>query len=214
MRIVFFGDSITDFGRDRSNGLIGMGQGYPLLVTASLSLSQPGQHSFLNRGVSGNSVLDLYARVKQDVWNRAPELLSILIGINGVWHDLEPEPYGVDAARYETVYRMLLQETIARFPDIRLMILEPFVLRTGAAVEAWETFHAETALRAASARKAAEEAHAVFVPLQRVFDDACRIQPPSYWLADGVHPTPAGHQLIANEWLRAFEMLRLRDGNG
>ncbi len=153
MRIVFFGDSITDFGRDRSNGLIGMGQGYPLLVTAGLSLSQPGQHSFLNRGVSGNSVLDLYARVKQDVWNRAPELLSILIGINGVWHDLEPEPYGVDAARYETVYRMLLQETLARFPDIRLMILEPFVLRTGAAVEAWETFHAETALRAAAMKQ-------------------------------------------------------------
>ena len=43
MRIVFFGDSITDFGRDRENALIGMGQGYPLLVTASLSLSQPGQ---------------------------------------------------------------------------------------------------------------------------------------------------------------------------
>ena len=71
-----------------------------------------------------------------------------------------------------------------------------------------EAVRAETALRAASARRAAEEAHAVFVPLQRIFDDACRIQPPAYWLADGVHPTPAGHQLIANEWLRAFASLR------
>lgn len=84
------------------------------------------------------------------------------------------------------------------------ILLEPFVLPGTATEGAWEIFRSEVALRAKAVRQLAAEQGAVFVPLQNSFDCACEVQPASYWLGDGVHPTPAGHQLIADAWLKAF----------
>ncbi len=205
MNIVFLGDSITDVGRNATAGsLVSIGQGYALLVAAKLSAQQPGEYRFDNKGVSGSRVVDLYARIKTDAWNAAPDRISILIGVNDVWHDVGDTPNGVEADRFEAVYRMLLQDTKKRLPNVRFMLLEPFVLPGTATEGAWEMFRKEVALRAEVVRRLAEEQGAVFVPLQNVFDSVCETQPASYWLGDGVHPTPAGHQLIADAWLKAF----------
>jgi len=37
-----------------------------------------------------------------------------------------------------------------------------------------------------------------------LFDEACKLAEPTYWLRDGVHPTAMGHELIAREWMKAF----------
>lgn len=207
-RILFQGDSITDAQRSREYEFF-LGNGYPTLVSARLGFEEPGKYAFLNRGVSGNRVVDLYARIKCDLINLKPDVLSILIGVNDVWHEAEIRN-GVDAAKFERIYDMLLDEVQEALPGIRLIILEPFVLHGTATQntpefpERWEYFRDETPLRAAAARRVAEKHGATFVPLQHLFDEACKLAEPAYWLRDGVHPTVMGHELIAREWLKAF----------
>ena len=207
-RILFQGDSITDALRSREHDFF-FGNGYPALVAARLGFEEPGAYSFLNRGISGNRVVDLYARIKVDLINLKPDVLSILIGVNDVWHEVEIEN-GVDAVKFERIYDMLLTEVEEALPGIRILILEPFVLH-GSATEAieekpqrWEYFRDETPLRAAAAKRVAEKHGTVWVPLQERFDEACRLAPAEYWLWDGVHPTQMGHELIARAWLEAF----------
>ena len=206
--ILFQGDSITDALRSRDSDWFA-GNGYPTLVAGRLGYEEPGKYTFLNRGISGNRVVDLYARIKKDLINLRPDVLSILIGVNDVWHEEEIQN-GVDAVKFERIYDMLLDEVQEALPGIRLLILEPFVL-LGSATEntpehpaRWEYFRDETPLRAAAARRVAERHGADFVPLQHLFDEACKKAPAEYWLRDGVHPTAMGHELIAREWMKAF----------
>lgn len=201
--ILFQGDSITDCGRNYNNGsLLNIGQSYPLICGAKLGFENPQKYNFVNRGISGNRIVDLYARVKCDFWNEKPDVLSILIGVNDVWHELNGN--GVEADRFDRVYRMLLSDTLERFPNLKLMLLEPFILQGTATTEHWDLFSSRVPENAEIVRKIAEDFGAKFVPLQAKFDEATKIAPNDYWLGDGVHPTIFGHQLIANEWLKAF----------
>ena len=120
MRILFQGDSITDVGRNTNNGsTLSMGQGYPLMVAGDLGAAYPGQYEFLNRGISGNRIVDIYARIKCDCWNLEPDVLSLLIGVNDVWHEVGAGRNGVDAARFEKMYRILVEDTLERFPKMK-----------------------------------------------------------------------------------------------
>ncbi len=204
-KILYYGDSITDAGRNADRGsLLSIGQGYPVITASRLALDHPGELCFDNRGISGNRVVDLYSRIKVDCWNTNPDVLSILIGINDVWHDVN-EHNGVEADRFENIYGLLVKETLERFPDIEIIIMEPFILHGWATDEKWDEFRAEADLRAQAAKRVAEKYGAHFLPLQKDFEDALKIQPAEYWIGDGVHPTIAGHQLIADKWLKLFE---------
>lgn len=205
MKILYYGDSITDCGRNCDRGsMLNIGQGYALITCAKLGAEYPGKFEFDNTGISGNRIVDLYARIKCDCWNCEPDVLSILIGVNDVWHEINYRN-GVEADRFEAMNRMMIADTLKARPGIKIMILEPFILKGYSTVENWEAFDKGTKERAVIAKKIAEEFNLVFVPLQQIFDDACKVQPATYWIADGVHPTPAGHQLIADAWLDAFK---------
>lgn len=208
--ILFQGDSITDCGRSRErNDLIGTG--YPLLVKAEMGYAFPEEYQFLNRGIGGNRVVDLYARIKADIINLKPDCMSILVGVNDVWHELGDNPNGVDAEKYEKIYCMLIEEILAELPDIKIMVLEPFVLEASATQNTeeqpnrWNIFSSEVKKRADRARTVAEKYKLVFVPLQETFNKVSQQTENSYWLIDGVHPTAMGHEVIKREWLKAFE---------
>lgn len=203
--ILFQGDSITDAGRARDNDM-NVGIGYPVLVKGTLGFEHPGEYTFLNRGISGNRVVDVYARIKSDIINLKPDVMSILIGVNDVWHEVSREN-GVDAEKYFTIYSMLIEEIKAALPDIKIMILEPFVLKGTATEEAWDIFRPEVEKRAAKAKMIAEKFDLPFIPLQDKFDAATLLAPADYWLVDGVHPTTMGHELIKREWLKGFYTL-------
>lgn len=210
--IVFQGDSITDADRGRANDN-NPGYGYPNLVMAHLGAAEPYRYQFYNRGIGGNRVVDLYARIKADMINLKPDYMSILIGINDVWHEIGGRN-GVDAAKYELVYGLLIEELLRELPGLKLMLLEPFVLPAGSTKSdeenpgRWEYFRAETDLRRAAVKRLAEKYGLVFVPLQERFDAAEADAPcEGYWLRDGVHPSPAGHELIKQAWLEAFAKL-------
>lgn len=205
-KVLFQGDSITDFGHTRNENA-GMGCGYAYLVTAELSCEHPNKYEFLNRGVSGNRVVDLYARIKADIINTEPDVMSILIGVNDVWHELGGNRNGVCAEKYEKIYSMLIEEVKAALPDIKIMILEPFVLKGTGTEEEYDVFRPEVEKRAAAAKRIAKKYGLAFVPLQDKLDEADKLAPSGYWLSDGVHPSHAGHELIKREWIKTFNNL-------
>jgi len=206
MKILFQGDSITDVGRSRDNdGYIG--SGYPLLVKAHLGYHFPGEYEFFNRGISGNRIVDLYARIKCDIINIKPDIMSILIGVNDVWHEYSQKPNGVSTEKFFKIYSMLIEEIRAELPDIKIIIMEPFSLKGSGNESVWEEFDYEVRERAKMAKKIADTYGLTFVKLQEQFDELCQKQDASYWLGDGVHPTPMGHEFIKEQWLKAFNSL-------
>ena len=180
-----------------------------MLVKALIGYEHPGEFDFQNRGISGNRIVDVYARIKADIINLKPDYMSILIGVNDVWHEFGRHN-GVDAEKYEKIYCMLIEEIKEVLPEIKIMILEPFCLEASATQNTeidpnrWATFSSEVKKRAEKARKVAEKYNLTFVPLQDKFDAAAKTCENSYWLRDGVHPTAMGHELIKRAWLEAF----------
>ena len=203
--ILFQGDSITDCGRSRENDIV-LGEGYAELITAALGYEAPGEYNFLNRGIGGNRIVDLYARIKCDFINLKPDVLSILIGVNDVWHEAEWNN-GVDNDKFFKIYCMLIEELQEALPDTKIMIMEPFVLKGPATENAWDIFSTEVPRRAQKAKEVADKYGLTFIPLQEKFDKAAEKCGPTYWLRDGVHPTRMGHELIKKAWLEAFGTL-------
>src|SRR5690606_32708058 len=116
-----------DGDRDRTQAL-SMGHGYASMAAAWFTATHPdhGVH-FLNRGIGGNRVGDLQARWREDCIELRPEWVSIHIGINDCWRRYDSNdatPVEVFHARY----RELLNDTRAALPEVRLILLEPFVL--------------------------------------------------------------------------------------
>ena len=210
--ILFQGDSITDCKRDRED-ITSTGSGYMLMVKGQLGCEFPGEYEFINKGISGNRIIDVYARIKADIINLKPDYMSLHIGINDVWHELDGLHNGISAEKFEKLYDMLISEVLEALPNIKLMIMEPFVLEGSATAsteeepERFEYFETEVPKRAAAARRIAEKYNIPFIALQELFDNACRQAPATYWLRDGVHPTAMGHWLIKNEWLKTFKEL-------
>jgi lysophospholipase L1-like esterase len=199
--VLFQGDSITDAKRTReisqSNHSQGLGYGYCNHIAARFLRERPADNlQFYNRGISGNRIIDLYARWKVDAIHLKPDIISILIGVNDVWHEFAHQN-GVEADRYETIYRMLLDYTRQQLPDVRFILCEPFVLQCGVVEVPWLE---EIAKRQQIVKKLADEFSACFVPLQFAFNNLLKDAPPEYWLADGVHPTLAGHRVLAECW--------------
>ncbi len=207
MKIVFYGDSITDMSRNREidGKAIGYGVGYVNSVSSTLKYENPEGYEIINRGIGGNRVVDLYARIKVDVWNHNPDLISILIGINDVWHEIYSKN-GVEIERFERVYRMMIEDTKKRLPNVKFILCEPFVLKGTATEEKYEEF-CEVKKYAAVVKKLAEEYGCAFVALQDKFDEAAAKHGAEYYLYDGVHPDVAGGKLIAEEWLKAFRKI-------
>lgn len=206
--ILFQGDSITDVFRDRANDE-SLGSGYPLLVSAALGFEAPDAYRFINRGVSGDKIEEVYARRNADLFELQPDYMSLLIGVNDVWHRLNSN-IPLDLAQFERTYDALLCETREKLPQTKLMLLEPFVLRgTGTddcaeMPDRFSVFSKNVRDVAAVVRSLAKRYALVFVPLQEAFDSAAKSTTPSYWLYDGVHPTCFGHELIKRAWLKAF----------
>lgn len=137
--------------------------------------------------------------------------MSLLIGVNDVWHGID-WANGTGEERFDRMYRTLIKDLKTELPNLKIMLLEPFVLEGVATVseespDRFETFYVGVRKLAIIAKKIAHDYDLTFVPLQPVFDEACNIKPASYWTMDGVHPTHAGHELIKREWLKAFEKM-------
>jgi len=205
--ILFQGDSITDWGRDKNksepNDFGALGSGYVLLATCKLLKDHPDKNlQIYNKGISGNKVFQLSDRWETDCLNLKPNVLSIMIGVNDFWHTLTSGYTGTIEV-YQNDYKKLIDRTRQTLPDVKLIIGEPFAVKGVKAVdEKW--YPAFDAYRQA-ARDIADQFGAVFIPYQSVFDKATESAPGIYWTNDGVHPSPAGAELMAHAWLEVVK---------
>lgn len=220
MRILFQGDSITDGNRykdeesrwDKNHQI---GHTYAYIVTSLFTMKYPQRgFEFINRGVSGNRTEELVLRWEKDTLMEKPDVLILLIGTNDVCCGYEGREYDEDASGYEERYRLLLTQARAQNPDLKIVIMEPFAyidFQAPSDIASYDFKKRKMKNVQAKSRKIAKEFGAAFVPLQHIFDKTIDTPSAKYWIWDGVHPTEAGHGLIAGELCRALNKILLTD---
>lgn len=201
--IVFQGDSITDARRSREEDHF-RGSGYVTMTAGKVGMDFPGKYHIFNRGVSGDRIVDVYARMKADILNLKPDILTMLIGVNDTWHAYGLDN-GVPVAKYEKIFNLLVQEIRDELPQCKIVILEPFVLPGCSTAEIFDEFFADIALRQQVCRRLCEKYHLPLVPLQKPLEELAAQCSNDDVLFDGVHPTFAGHECISRELYKVLQ---------
>ena len=203
MKILFQGDSITDAGRDHRN-YHNMGNGYPKYAAEALSAMFPDTElEFINFGISGNRTCQLFDRLYTDGIAFQPDVISILIGINDIWHRYGGGRILTTDAQIETNYRAIL-ERLRKETNAKIVILAPYLLeREGA-----EAMREDLARLLPIVRRLADEYADVYIPLDQHFEEALKTQPePCYYSGDGVHPNQNGAEFIGKLYAEAVAPL-------
>ena len=202
IKILFQGDSITDAGRDKRN-YHHMGNGYPKYASALIAENNPDvEFEFINFGISGNRTSQLFDRLYTDAIAFEPDIISILIGINDIWHRYGGGKIATTDAQIELNYRSIL-ERLRRETNAKIIILEQFLIP----VADKEFFRVDLDPKIQVTRKLAREFADAFIPLDGILASHCIGENPTAWAADGVHPTEAGARLIAGYYADAFDKL-------
>lgn len=203
MKILFQGDSITDAGRDKRN-YHELGAGYPKFAAEYIRADFPDtDFEFINFGISGNRTDQLFDRLYTDGIAFEPDIISILIGINDVWHRHGAGRIETTDAQIETNYRAIL-ERLKKQTDAKIVILCPFLLDS----EDKESWRGEVDRVIAIVRKLADEFADVYIPLDLLFEEALKTQPePKFYSADGVHPNDNGRAFIGKHYAEAVRSL-------
>lgn len=198
--LLFQGDSVTDAWRTEGHPYSGqpgfLGCGYPTLLADRLS---GNDEVVINRGVSGNRVRDLQERWKHDCLDLHPDVLTVLIGINDTWRKYDGDDE-TPIALFESQYDDILFQANSTGVG-SLILMEPFLLPMPEERAAWRVtldpmIHV--------VRRLANKYGARLVPLDGVFAKAGIERGYDTVTEDGIHPTLAGHRLIADEWLRTY----------
>ena len=203
MKILFQGDSVTDAGRDRSDPH-DMGNGYPRYASAMIQDSfSDKEFEFVNLGISGNRTEHLLERLEADFIEIQPDIVSIMIGVNDVWHHYAFEYVETTDEQFEANYRKVL-EAIKSRTSARILMIQPFLLET--VDPAKQELCEELARKQAIVKRLADEYADAYLPLDEVLHGMAE-EEPAYYAADGVHPTPDGACCIGEVYLRAIAPL-------
>ena len=177
-----------------------LGFGYAMLISALYSAKYPEKNvKFLNRGISGDRVIDLEKRWKKDCLDLKPDWVSILVGINDTWRRYDNND-PTSAEDYESRFRNLLNQLKA---ETKIILCEPFVLHVS---EDRIRYREDLNPKIGIVRKLAKEYKAILVSFDTIFTKVSQSRPPSFWAQDGVHPTMDGHALMALSWLEALSI--------
>jgi len=195
-RVLFIGDSITDAGRDRTDGA-SLGAGYAFIAAARFAAAHPGHGvTFLNRGIGGDRVSELSVRWDADCLALRPAVVSIMIGINDTWRRYDAgDPTSTED--YEQGYRELLTQVRDQL-GADLLLIEPFLVPV---TEAQWTWREDLDPRIVVVRRLAAEFGATLLATDGLFAQATAGSDPFVWVRDGVHLTAAGAALLAEAWL-------------
>ncbi|MBC2074716.1 SGNH/GDSL hydrolase family protein [Listeria marthii] len=191
-KLLFLGDSVTDAGRDFENDQE-LGHGYVKMIADQLGKEDV---TVINRGVSANRVADLHRRIEADALSLAPDVVTIMIGINDTWFSFSRwEDTSVTA--FKEVYRVILSR-IKEETNAELVLMEPFVLPYPEDRKEWR---GDLDPKIGAVRELAAEFGATLIPLDGLMNALAIKHGPTYLAEDGVHPTKAGHERIASIWL-------------
>lgn len=202
--VLFQGDSITDAGRVKDE-IKNLGGGYPPKVKAIYDALFPNHEvTFINKGISGNRAVDLVERYEADFKDIAPDFVSILIGINEIWRKYDcNDPTTIE--EYTKNYTYILEHLRADFPDVKIMLIEPYLLPTDPQKEC---FMDDLREMQAVVKTLADKYADYYLPLHELYSNYIQDQYQSVTLSeDGVHPTPQGHGLIAYEYMKILNII-------
>lgn len=201
IKLLFQGDSITDAGRDR-NDIHNLGNGYPKFAAEFLKEKYSDiEFEFIDLGISGNQTKDLVDRLQRDFIDINPNIVSILIGINDVWHHAGDKSW-IDDAVFEQCYRTVLT-AIKEKTSAKIMMIEPFLIP----VEDKLFFREDLYKKIEIERKLAREFADVYIPLDGLLSSAFIGDDPTTFAADGVHPTEKGAKYIGKIYCEYFNKL-------
>ena len=203
MKILFQGDSITDAGRDKRN-YHDMGPGYPKYASELIKAAHPDTDiEFINFGIGGNRTGQLFDRIYTDGIAFQPDIISILIGVNDIWHRYNSVRIYTTDEQIKLNYRCILQR-IKKETNAKIVMLTPYVLDN----EDKDRIKNDLVTVLPIIRELAEEFADVFIPLDELFAEALKTQPaPHYYSNDGVHPNENGAKFIGEQYAKAVEML-------
>lgn len=200
IRLLFQGDSVTDAGRDKRN-FHDMGKGYPHFAARGIREALPdAEIEMINLGISGNRTDQLFDRLYPDAIELAPDVISILIGINDVWHRFGASRIETTPEQTEANYRAILKR-IRTQTSARIVMLQPFLL------DCEKNLHLRPGLNELLPiiKRLADEYADLYIPLDELFNEAMKTQPePCYYSADGVHPNENGSAFIGEQYAKAI----------
>lgn len=201
MKILFQGDSITDAGRDRAD-YHDLGSGYPFYASCLIEEGYPGVNfEFVNLGISGNRTENLVERLQADFVDIQPDIVSILIGVNDTWHRADEQNW-IDNKTFENNYRTVLT-AIKENTNAKIIMMEQFLL----SVPDKDFFRVDLNPKIDIVRRLAREFADVYIPLDGLFAAESIKKAPTFWAADGVHPTADGAKFIAAHYFDAVKEL-------
>lgn len=204
IKILFQGDSITDAGRDKRN-YHHMGNGYPKYASALIAENNPDvEFEFINFGISGNRTSQLFDRLYTDAIAFEPDIISILIGINDIWHRYGGGKVATTDAQIELNYRSIL-ERLRRETNAKIVILSPYLLKRESTDADAVREDLKTVLTIV--RKLADEFADVYIPLDEHFAVAEPLSEPYFYSNDGVHPNANGAEFIGKLYADAVKPL-------
>lgn len=205
-RVVFTGDSVTDFERKRPVGeglWAGVGTGYVRAIHTLMNAMHPEEVIRIsNTGISGNNILDLKARWQEDVLDLKPDWVSMMIGINDVWRQFdEPDIFEghISPETYEAAYRELIEKTL---PHVKgMIVMTPYFMEPNKQ----DPMRIKMDELGDVVKRLAEEYKLIFVDTQEVFDAYFEHRHPDYIAWDRVHPNQVGAMLLARAFLKAVD---------
>ena len=201
IKLLFQGDSITAAGRFLPE-CYGLGYGYVKYAAAKLREMYPQiEFDFENRGIGGNQTKDLVQRLQEDFVDVQPDIISVMIGINDVWHHAEDRSWIPDEV-FEEQYRTVLQ-TVREKTHAKIMMMEPFIVP----VEDKLYFREDLYRKIEIVRKLAREYADVYLPTDGLFAAAFVGDDPLSYTTDGVHPSDKGYQFIAEHYCRCMKKI-------
>lgn len=197
--IEFIGDSITDCGR-RKPAYTPLGDGYVHLIHDLLQAGYPElKLTVINKGIGGNTILDLKSRWRSDVLEISPDWLFIFIGVNDVWRYFEGDcEEAVALPEFTSTYRQLIRGAQTN-TTAQIRLVSPYLAEN----DTENSFRKKLSQHQSAIDTLGEEFELPVIHLQPAFDWAMLSKPSNYWTVDRVHPTREGHMLIALTVLRA-----------
>jgi lysophospholipase L1-like esterase len=194
IRVVFFGDSITEMGAKPGGYITRIGD----------ALTQKGlaaQYELIGAGVGGNKVYDLYLRMDDDVLAKKPDVVFIFVGVNDVWHK-QTYGTGTDPDKFEKFYTAVINKLLDK--HIRVILCTPAVI--GEKTDFTNQQDGDLNSYSQIIRNLAQKFHCGLVDLRELFHNYELQNNPGnsekgILTRDRVHLNEKGDQLVADKML-------------